>query len=70
MGLKEELDKRIYTILKRKNNADLAELEILTKLYIAINKNRHKTINFTDLIPSVFFICATSLLIAFVIKLL
>lgn len=71
--LKTELEKRLYMILKNKNNSSTYsndELKDLTELLREFNKSNYKNITFTDLLPSVAFLCATSILIAILIKLL
>lgn len=71
--LKVELKKRLYMILKNKNNSSTysnGELKELNELYRELNKSNHKNIIIPDLIPSVSLISVTSITIAILLKFL
>jgi hypothetical protein len=71
--LKEELEKRLYMILKNKNNSSTysnGELKELNELYSELNKSNHKHIIIPDLIPCVSLISVTSITIAILLKFL
>lgn len=72
-NLKTEVEKRLYLILsydKKTLGMYTDELKTLTILYKELNKTNYKNITLTDLIPSIFFICITSILITALIILL
>lgn len=72
-NLKTEVEKRLYLILsydKKTLGMYTDELKTLTNLYKELNKTNYKNITLTDLIPSICFICVTSILITVLIKLL
>lgn len=71
--LKVELEKRLYMILKNKNNSSTysnGELKELNELYRELNKSNHKHIIIPDLIPSVSLVSVTSITIAILLKFL
>lgn len=71
--LKTELEKRLYIILKNKNNSSTysdGELKELTNFYRELNKNNHKYIMIPDLIPCISLISITSIAIAILLKFL
>ncbi|MEB7752239.1 hypothetical protein [Staphylococcus pseudoxylosus] len=71
--LKVELEKRLYVILKNKNNSSTysnGELKELNELYRELNKSNHKHIIIPDLIPCVSLISVTSITIAILLKFL
>lgn len=72
-NLKTEVEKRLYLILsydKKTLGMYTDELKTLTILYKELNKTNYNNITLTDLIPSICFICVTSILITVLISLL
>lgn len=71
--LKVELEKRLYVILKNKNNSSTYssdELKELTVFYRELNKSNYKHIIIPDLIPCVSLISVTSITIVILLKFL
>lgn len=71
--LKSELEKRLYMILKNKNNSSTCssdELKELIEFYRELNKSNHKYLIIPDLIPCVSLISVASVTIAILLKFL